>query len=71
MKGWKSVRRHGQRREVAQPAKFQSRGQVLGGRILRVERPQLHHLYWPVLDVDLSLGSIEDPGRYPLKAVQD
>lgn len=34
--------------------------------VLRVERPQPHHLYWPDLDVDLSLGSIEHPDRYPL-----
>jgi len=41
------------------------------GAILRVERPQPNHLYWPALDVDLSLGSIEDPRRYPLKASED
>ena len=41
------------------------------GAILRVERPQPHHLYWPALDVDLSLGSIEDADRYPLKAIED
>jgi hypothetical protein len=36
--------------------------------ILHVERPQPHHLYWPDLDVDLALESIEDPDRYPLRA---
>jgi len=36
--------------------------------ILHVERPQPHHLYWPDLDVDLSVDSIEHPERYPLKA---
>jgi Protein of unknown function (DUF2442) len=35
---------------------------------LKVERPQPHHLYWPELDVDLSVDSIEHPERYPLKA---
>lgn len=25
------------------------------------------HLFWEELDVDLELGSIEDPKRYPLK----
>lgn len=25
------------------------------------------HLYWPNLDVDLSVNSLEQPGRYPLK----
>ena len=24
------------------------------------------HLYWPALDVDLSVESIEDPARFPL-----
>lgn len=36
--------------------------------ILRLERPQAGHLYWPQLDVDLSVDSIEHPERYPLKA---
>ena len=31
-------------------------------------RPQPGHLYWPELDVDLSVESIEHPERYPLKA---
>ena len=38
------------------------------GAILKVERPQPHHLYWPDLDVDLCVESIEDPDSYPLKA---
>lgn len=36
--------------------------------ITRLERPAPGHLYWPVLDVDLSINSIEHPERYPLKA---
>ncbi len=24
------------------------------------------HLYWPTLDVDLDLATIEDPDKYPL-----
>jgi len=32
-----------------------------------VERPQPHHLYWPELDVDLAVESIEHPERYPLR----
>lgn len=36
--------------------------------IVTVERPQPHHLYWPELDVDLTVDSIEHPERYPLKA---
>jgi Protein of unknown function (DUF2442) len=33
--------------------------------ILRLERPTPGHLYWPELDVDLALDSIEHPERYP------
>jgi hypothetical protein len=32
----------------------------------RVERPSLHHLYWPTLDIDLALESLEHPDRYSL-----
>ena len=34
--------------------------------ITRVELPSPHHLYWPALDIDLALDSIEHPERYPL-----
>ena len=34
--------------------------------LTNVQFPQPHHLYWPDLDVDLTVESIEDPGRYPL-----
>jgi len=36
------------------------------GQLLNVQRPHKHHLYWPDLDVDLAVGSIEHPERYPL-----
>lgn len=36
--------------------------------ILRVERPLPHHLYWPDLDIDLAVESIEHPERYPLRS---
>jgi hypothetical protein len=36
--------------------------------ITTVERPFPGHLRWPLLDVDLSLRSIEDPDQYPLIA---
>ena len=35
-------------------------------QILRVERPEGDHLYWPELDIDLSVDSIEHPDRFPL-----
>jgi hypothetical protein len=38
------------------------------GAILEVERPQPLHLYWPALDIDLAVESIEHPDRYPLKS---
>ena len=34
--------------------------------ILKVQLPLSHHLYWPNLDVDLELDSIEFPEKYPL-----
>ena len=34
--------------------------------ITQVELPSPHHLYWPELDVDLAVESIEHPGKYPL-----
>jgi hypothetical protein len=34
-------------------------------QVLRVKRPAPDHLYWPDLDVDLSVGSIENPAAYP------
>ena len=39
--------------------------------ILNVERPQAHHLYWPDMDVDLLLESIEHPHLFPLKTRVD
>ena len=38
------------------------------GNILRVEQPTPRHFYWPDLDVDLGIESIEHPERFPLKA---
>lgn len=38
------------------------------GKILNVEEPTPGHFYWPELDVDLGVESIEHPERFPLKA---
>ena len=35
-------------------------------QISQLDRPSPHHLYWPALDVDLALESLEDPAKYPL-----
>ena len=31
-----------------------------------VELPSPHHLYWPELDIDLAVDSLDHPDRYPL-----
>jgi hypothetical protein len=38
------------------------------GKIINVEQHTPGHFYWPDLDVDLGLESIEHPERFPLKA---
>jgi hypothetical protein len=35
-------------------------------KIARVEWPSPDHLYWPELDIDLSLRSIDHPEEFPL-----
>jgi hypothetical protein len=37
-------------------------------QILNVLRPKADHLYWPDLNVDLSLESIRHPEIFPLRA---
>ncbi len=36
--------------------------------ILTVEVPSPGHLYWPLLDVDLAVESLESPEKFPLVA---
>jgi len=36
------------------------------GHLLNVELPSARHLYWPDLDVDIALESIDHPERFPL-----
>jgi hypothetical protein len=31
-----------------------------------IVQPSSNHLYWPLLDVDLSVESIRNPGAFPL-----
>ena len=38
------------------------------GKIINVEQHTPGHFYWPDLDVDLGMESIEHPERFPLKA---
>lgn len=35
-------------------------------QITEVERPSPNHLYWPRLDIDLSVESIRQPEAFPL-----
>ena len=35
-------------------------------QIVEVEWPSPDHLYWPLLDIDLSVASIRDPSAFPL-----
>ena len=34
--------------------------------LTNVRLPSPHHLYWPSLDIDLAVESIEHPEKYPL-----
>ncbi|MFH0342970.1 MAG: DUF2442 domain-containing protein [Chromatiales bacterium] len=36
------------------------------GKLLHVELPSPHHLYWPDLDIDLAVESLSHPERFPL-----
>ena len=38
------------------------------GAINDVLRPSEDHLYWPQLDIDLSIASIRNPQAFPLMA---
>ena len=35
-------------------------------QIVNVELPSAHHLYWPDLDIDLAVESIDHPEQFPL-----
>jgi hypothetical protein len=41
------------------------------GKIFNVEEPAPGHFYWPDLDVDLGVESIEHPERFPLQSTAD
>ena len=43
---------------------------ALVSQLLNVKRPQPHHLYWPDLDVDLTVEFIRHPEKFPLIAKQ-
>lgn len=37
-------------------------------QIAEVQRPTANHLYWPQLDIDLSVDSLRQPEAFPLVA---
>jgi hypothetical protein len=36
------------------------------GQLSNVTLPSPHHVYWPDLDIDLAVDSLDHPERYPL-----
>lgn len=40
-------------------------------QLLAVERPTENHLYWPQLDIDLSVESLRNPDAFPLLSRAD
>jgi hypothetical protein len=40
--------------------------QATVAQLTNVRRPSARHLYWPDLDVDLAVESLEHPNRFPL-----
>ena len=38
------------------------------GKILNIQEPSPGCFYWPDLDIDLGIDTIEHPDRFPLKA---
>ena len=54
-------------RELFRPLeKFPWFRDVPVGKLLNVTLPHAHQLYWPDLDVDLGVESIEHPEKFPL-----
>jgi hypothetical protein len=39
-------------------------------QVSKIEWPTPDHLYWPLLDIDLSVESIRNPAAFPLGAKQ-
>jgi len=37
-------------------------------QVSKIEWPTPDHLYWPLLDIDLSVESIRNPAAFPLRA---
>lgn len=58
--------------ELAVPyAQFPWFKQATIEQLLAVERPTENHLYWPQLDIDLSVESLRNPDAFPLLSRAD
>jgi hypothetical protein len=40
-------------------------------QLVAVERPNDNHLYWPLLDIDLSVESLRNPEAFPLMSKRE
>jgi hypothetical protein len=40
-------------------------------QLVAVERPTDNHLYWPLLDIDLSVESLRNPEAFPLMSKRE
>ena len=38
------------------------------GKVINIEDVSPGHFYWPELDIDLGIDTIENPDKYPLKS---
>ena len=58
--------------ELAVPyAQFPWFKQATIEQLLAVERPTENHLYWPRLDIDLSVEALRNPDAFPLLSRAD
>lgn len=39
-------------------------------QLCEIEQPSVNHLYWPELDIDLSVESIRNPSAFPLVSLK-
>ena len=56
----------GDREVFASFADFPWFEQASISELMAVELASPHHLYWPALDIDLAVDSLDHPDRYPL-----
>jgi hypothetical protein len=52
-------------------AQFPRFKQATVEQLVAVERPTDNHLYWPLLDIDLSVESLRNPEAFPLMSKRE